>query len=84
MFLCGAGIGFFTGDPLRLVEDTQILQPEFFPCVPRVLNRLAMGIQAAAATPGAKGQFRSLSLCLIFLLTCVRRSLKKSLGSEEA
>ncbi|KAF8350833.1 long-chain-fatty-acid-CoA ligase [Amanita rubescens] len=35
----GAKIGYFTGDPLRLLEDAQILKPQFFPSVPRVLNR---------------------------------------------
>lgn len=54
-FLLGAGIGFFTGDPLRLIEDAQVLKPRFFPCVPRVVNRLALGIQQAAAAPGIRG-----------------------------
>ncbi|KAF6763801.1 long-chain-fatty-acid-CoA ligase [Ephemerocybe angulata] len=29
------GLGYFTGDPLRLLEDAQILKPHFFPSVPR-------------------------------------------------
>ena len=33
-------IGFYTGDPARLVEDCQKLQPNFFPSVPRLYNRI--------------------------------------------
>lgn len=50
----GCAIGYFTGDPLRLLEDIQILKPSIFPSVPRVLNRLALGVQAAMAQPGLK------------------------------
>ena len=51
----GCAIGYFTGDPLRLLEDIQVLKPTIFPGVPRVLNRLALGVQAAMAQPGLKG-----------------------------
>nr|GAT59645.1 acetyl-CoA synthetase-like protein [Mycena chlorophos] len=51
----GGKIGFFTGDPLRLIEDVQILKPEFFPGVPRVLNRIYQAAMAAADVPGFKG-----------------------------
>ncbi|KAF7295328.1 Long chain acyl-CoA synthetase 7, peroxisomal [Mycena indigotica] len=51
----GGKIGFFTGDPLRLIEDCQALQPEFFPGVPRVLNRVYQAAMAAADVPGLKG-----------------------------
>ncbi|KAK7023957.1 peroxisomal long chain acyl-CoA synthetase 7 [Favolaschia claudopus] len=51
----GARIGFFTGDPLRLIEDCQILKPAFFPSVPRVLNRIYQAAMAAADVPGVKG-----------------------------
>ena len=51
----GCAIGYFTGDPLRLLEDIQVLKPTFFPSVPRLLNRLALGVQAAMAQPGLKG-----------------------------
>ncbi|PVF98187.1 acetyl-CoA synthetase-like protein [Serendipita vermifera] len=54
-FIVGAGIGYFTGDPLRLLEDAQILKPKFFPAVPRVLNRIALALQQASAAPGARG-----------------------------
>jgi long-chain acyl-CoA synthetase len=54
-YATGAKIGFFTGDPLRLIEDCQILQPSFFPGVPRVLNRIYQAAMVAADVPGFKG-----------------------------
>ena len=54
----GARIGFFSGDPLRLLEDAQILKPYFVPSVPRVLNRIYQSAMQAGKAPGIKG-FRS-------------------------
>ena len=51
----GAKIGYFTGDPLRLLEDAQILKPEFFPSVPRVLNRVYQAAMAGGDVPGLRG-----------------------------
>ncbi|EMD38497.1 hypothetical protein CERSUDRAFT_153411 [Gelatoporia subvermispora B] len=51
----GGRIGFTSGSPLLLLEDMQILKPNFFPSVPRVLNRLYQAGMAAAAAPGLKG-----------------------------
>ncbi|KAF8136104.1 hypothetical protein EV363DRAFT_1541981 [Boletus edulis] len=51
----GGCIGFFTGDPLRLLEDTQFLKPHYFPAVPRVLNRIYQSAMAAGNVPGLKG-----------------------------
>ncbi|KAI0063466.1 acetyl-CoA synthetase-like protein [Artomyces pyxidatus] len=51
----GGCIGFFTGDPLRLLEDAQILRPNFFPSVPRVLNRIYQAAMVAGSAPGLKG-----------------------------
>lgn len=48
-------IGYFTGDPLRLFEDAQVLKPNFFPSVPRVLNRIYQAAMAAGSMPGLKG-----------------------------
>lgn len=48
-------IGYFTGDPLRLLEDAQILKPHFFPSVPRVLNRVYQSAMAGGNVPGLKG-----------------------------
>ena len=56
----GGSIGYFTGDPLRLLEDCQILKPNFFPSVPRVLNRVYQAAMVAGGAPGLKGfLFRS-------------------------
>ena len=51
----GGCLGFWSGDPVRLLEDMQILKPTFFPAVPRVLNRIHQAGMAAAALPGVKG-----------------------------
>ncbi|OCH95501.1 acetyl-CoA synthetase-like protein [Obba rivulosa] len=51
----GGRIGFTSGNPLLLLEDMQILKPNFFPSVPRVLNRLYQAGMAAASAPGLKG-----------------------------
>ncbi|RDB21311.1 Long chain acyl-CoA synthetase 7, peroxisomal [Hypsizygus marmoreus] len=48
-------IGYFTGDPLRLLEDAQILKPNFFPSVPRVLNRVYQAAMVGGNVPGLKG-----------------------------
>lgn len=52
----GGAIGYFTGDPLRLLEDAQILKPEFFPAVPRILNRIYQAVMAGGNVPGLKGK----------------------------
>jgi len=51
----GGAIGFFTGDPLRLLEDAQVLKPNFFPSVPRILNRIYQAAMVAGDVPGLKG-----------------------------
>lgn len=51
----GGRIGYFTGDPLRLLEDAQILKPNFFPSVPRVLNRVFQAAMVGGNVPGIKG-----------------------------
>lgn len=55
MIVLGGCVGFFTGDPLRLLEDTQLLKPHYFPAVPRVLNRVYQSAMAAGSAPGLKG-----------------------------
>jgi len=52
----GGSIGYFTGDPLRLLEDAQILKPNFFPGVPRILNRIYQAVMAGGNVPGLKGK----------------------------
>ncbi|KAF9567606.1 acetyl-CoA synthetase-like protein [Agrocybe pediades] len=51
----GGRIGYFTGDPLRLLEDAQTLKPNFFPSVPRVLNRVYQAAMVGGNVPGLKG-----------------------------
>jgi long-chain acyl-CoA synthetase len=51
----GGMIGYFTGDPLRLLEDAQLLRPTYFPSVPRVLNRIYQGAMLAGNVPGLRG-----------------------------
>lgn len=51
----GGSIGYFTGDPLRLFEDIQILKPNYVPSVPRVLNRVYQMAMLAGQAPGLKG-----------------------------
>ncbi|KAF9458659.1 hypothetical protein BDZ94DRAFT_1270171 [Collybia nuda] len=51
----GGRIGYFTGDPLRLLEDAQLLRPNFFPSVPRVLNRVYQAAMLGGNVPGLKG-----------------------------
>ena len=37
--ICGASQGYYQGNPLKLAEDCQMLQPTFFPSVPRLYNK---------------------------------------------
>lgn len=36
----GSSIGYYSGDPLKLMEDLQALRPTVFPSVPRLFNRI--------------------------------------------
>ena len=36
----GIKIGFYSGDPLKLLDDMQALKPTMFPSVPRLFNRI--------------------------------------------
>ena len=40
-------IGYYSGDPLKLVEDCQILKPIFFASVPRLWTRIYQKIKDA-------------------------------------
>ncbi|BEJ13229.1 hypothetical protein CspHIS471_0304030 [Cutaneotrichosporon sp. HIS471] len=44
-----------TGDTTKLLEDAQILKPNFFPGVPRVWNRVYAAIKMQMDAPGLKG-----------------------------
>jgi long-chain acyl-CoA synthetase len=54
-FLIAFRIGYYSGDPLKLIEDCQILKPTIFPSVPRVLNRIAVKIQSVREEASIKG-----------------------------
>jgi len=51
----GGMIGYSTGSPLRLIEDLQVLKPNFIPSAPRVLNRIYQAIAVNLKAPGLKG-----------------------------
>ncbi|KAJ9115720.1 hypothetical protein QFC20_001047 [Naganishia adeliensis] len=51
----GGIIAYSTGDNLKLLEDAQIIKPEFFPSVPRVLNRIHQAVLAQVQAGGLKG-----------------------------
>ena len=55
VILTGGRIGFSTGSPLRILEDMQVLGPNFFPAVPRLLNRIYQIVAANLEAPGLKG-----------------------------
>lgn len=38
--MCRGRVGYYQGDPLKIVEDCALLQPAFFPSVPRLYNRI--------------------------------------------
>ena len=38
--MCGASVGFSSGDVKLLTDDLQALHPTIFPTVPRLLNRM--------------------------------------------
>lgn len=42
----GGRLGYSCGDTRRILDDLQLLQPDVFPTVPRVLNRIAAKIQS--------------------------------------
>ena len=47
VFSLFAGIrtGFYSGDPLKLLDDLKVLKPTIFITVPRILNRIYGKIQ---------------------------------------
>ena len=40
MFMHGGRVGFYGGDPTRLISDLQILKPTIIAMVPRILNKI--------------------------------------------
>ena len=53
--IAGGKQGYYQGDPLKLTEDCQVLQPTVFPSVPRLYNKIYAKIQAGlGAATGCK------------------------------
>ncbi|KAF4708183.1 hypothetical protein FOZ63_023587, partial [Perkinsus olseni] len=48
----GVAIGFYQGDPLKIMEDVAALRPTLFVSVPRLLNRLHDKITVGARAAG--------------------------------
>jgi long-chain acyl-CoA synthetase len=44
--LTGMKVGYYNGDPLKLLDDLKVLKPTAFPSVPRLFNRIYDKIQA--------------------------------------
>jgi len=59
----GGRIGFFGGDPQFLLDDLQMLKPDYLPSVPRVLNKVYASIMAQTGAPGLKGRFKPHTGC---------------------
>jgi len=56
-FLKGLRTGYYSGDPLKLLDDMQCLKPTFFCCVPRILNRVYSKIVESISTKSALVQW---------------------------
>ena len=50
--LVGVSIGYYSGDPLKLLDDLSELKPHFFPSVPRLFNRIYDKILAGIKARG--------------------------------
>ena len=53
----GAGIGFYQGDTMKLMEDIAILRPTIFVSVPRLFNKVYDKITAAVKQKGTVERF---------------------------
>ena len=52
LMIVGGSVGFYQGDPLRLLDDVEALNPTFFVTVPRVSNRIYEKVHAKIAAKG--------------------------------
>lgn len=52
IYMAGASIAFFRGDPLLLIEDLQACRPTTFPAAPRVLNKIYDKVRKAGGSGG--------------------------------
>lgn len=66
----GVSIGYYSGDPLKLMDDLQALKPTMFPSVPRLFTRIYDKIMAGvkAQSPAKQWLFnRALQSKLYYL-----------------
>lgn len=52
MFAFGASAGFYQGDPKKILDDLQVLQPSMFFGVPRVFNLLYERVMKTVSESG--------------------------------
>ncbi|XP_071130914.1 long-chain-fatty-acid--CoA ligase 1-like [Mytilus edulis] len=62
MYMHGCQVGFSCGDIRKLPEDLQSLKPQFFPTVPRLLNRIYDKVLAATKSSALKRWLFNLAL----------------------
>lgn len=53
----GCSMGFYSGDPLKLLDDMQVLKPTVFISVPRIFNRIYDRITQSVAEKSAVQQY---------------------------
>eukprot|EP00127_Corallochytrium_limacisporum_P001349 Clim_evm5s53 gene=Clim_evmTU5s53 len=53
----GSAVGYYRGDPLKLVEDITVLRPTIFPSVPRLWNRIYDRIMGGVQDKGGLSKF---------------------------
>mmetsp|Transcript_8547 Transcript_8547/g.14411 ORF Transcript_8547/g.14411 Transcript_8547/m.14411 type:complete len:371 (-) Transcript_8547:647-1759(-) len=68
--LVSMSVGYYSGDPLKLLDDLKVLRPTLFPSVPRLFNRIydkitagvkeKSGIQKALFNRAVSGKLRHL------------------------
>ena len=54
MLSSGGAVGFFQGNPLKIVDDTVALKPSIYCAVPRLLNKIHDKIMLATLPPSAE------------------------------
>jgi len=55
--LDGVAVGYYSGDPLKLLDDLKALRPTIFPSVPRLFNRIFDRIQDNVSKKSAVKQW---------------------------
>ncbi|KAK7112147.1 hypothetical protein V1264_011645 [Littorina saxatilis] len=78
VFMCGASIGYFSGDIRKLTEDLMELRPSIFPTVPRLLNRIFDKVQA-----GVSGSWFK-SLLFKLALHCKMQEVKRGIVRNDS